>query len=117
LGATFFEVASLFAGVHVGRDFHAQADFFKFRFDPVHIFIWLIAKTTITGSRRFSRRNLAGRAVLCPPRMSKTAPMEWRALPEIFSFGFWRLLLACFHAHAIFGFSADFGQHAKPDRI
>jgi hypothetical protein len=38
LGATFLSDRSLFAGVHVGRDFHAQADFFKFRFDPVHIF-------------------------------------------------------------------------------
>jgi len=93
LGATFFgsPALALFAGVHVGRDFHAQADFFKFRFDPDHIFVWLIVLATIIGIRCFSRK--------------------------IFSFGFWWLLLACFHARAIFGFSADFGQHAKPDRI
>jgi hypothetical protein len=39
LGRNLFQLISLFAGVHVGRDFHAQADFFEFRFDPVHIFI------------------------------------------------------------------------------
>ena len=42
LGRSYFSGTSLFAGIHVSRDFHAQADFFKFRFDPVHTFVWLV---------------------------------------------------------------------------
>jgi hypothetical protein len=48
---------SLFAGVHVGRDFHAQANFFKFRFDPFHIFI--LFESSFDGIRhmRFIKKN------------------------------------------------------------
>jgi hypothetical protein len=76
LGATFFAGRSLFAGVHVGRDFHAQADFFKFRFDPGHIFILVLCLNNSNWPAPFFKKNFGRRPVLCPPRIPMTTRTE-----------------------------------------